>query len=203
MSKAIMRLAAFTAAALIALGLISGPAMADAPGYEIDKPHCSITFKVRHIFVMVPGKFRDFSGDIRFNPGDLAASRIHIAIRVSSLDTGVDQRDEHLESPDFFDAAKYPEIKFVSSNITHLGGDEYLAQGKLTVRGVSKDFALPFKFLGEKPDPMNPKRLVAGFEAAFPIDRLEYGVGDGKFYKMGVVGKDVMVNVDFELARKP
>lgn len=203
MSRTFFRAAMLLAALALLLSPLITPASAQATKYEIDKPHCTVSFKIRHIYVFVHGKFREFSGDIRFDPKDLAHSSIAVAIQVASVDTGIEQRDAHLRTADFFDAAKYPEIKFASQKITHLGGNEYLAQGKLTVKGVSRDFDLPFKFLGEKSNPMDKNLMVAGFETSFSLDRLVLGVGQGKFYKMGVVGKDVIVNLDLELIKKP
>lgn len=190
---------------LAAVLLIINPfvALAKAPQYQFDKPHCTISFKVRHTLAFLHGKFNRFEGDIRFSTQDLAHSSMRISIKSASLDTGINELNQRLINPEFFDAAQYPEIKFVSQRITHQGGDEYALHGKLAIKGIEKDFTIPFRFLGEKPDPMHPDRLVAGFEAAFNLDRLAYHVGNGEYYRMGVAGKEVQICLDFELVRKP
>lgn len=193
MRKCAYFLAIFTAAAI----LWAGPASART--WQIDPPHCAVAFKIKHILALVPGQFRQFDGTIRFDPVDLAGSSIDVTIEVAGIDTGVKQRDDHLRSPDFFDAKKFPQMRFVSKKIVGAGGNRFTAQGTLTMKGVSKEVDLPFTFLGMRPSPMDPKTLVAGFDAALTIDRLVFGVGSGKFYKMGVVGKDVAVSIHLEL----
>ncbi|MGD8561969.1 MAG: YceI family protein [Desulfarculaceae bacterium] len=189
-------------APVVALGLAL--ALTAAPGYaatkwEIDKPHCAIWFEVRHIFAMVPGFFEDFTGTIIFDPQDLAASRVDIKIAIASINTRIEERDAHLRTPDFFDAARFPYMTFKSNEIVHQGGNRYVAKGRLTLKKVTKQIELPFTFLGAKDHPMVGDKMVAGMEAAYVLDRLQYGVGSGKFYNLGVVGKDVAIKIHLEL----
>ena len=147
------------------------------------------------------GQFIDFSGDIYFDPENPGKSRLDFVIKVESVDTKVGKRDTHLRSPDFFDTAKYPLITFRSSKVTDGGGNTYIVEGKLTIKDVSRDVALEFVYHGQKDNPLKPGEIVAGLDARLTIDRLAYHVGDGKFYKMGVVGKDVDILLTLELLR--
>jgi len=87
--------------------------------YTIDPAHTSFDFTVKHMMIsQVPGNFDKFEGQIIYNPTDLANSKANVTIDVSSVNTRNDKRDAHLKSPDFFDAAKFPVITFVSTKFT-------------------------------------------------------------------------------------
>ena len=104
------------------------------------------------------------------------------------IDTGIAQRDEHLRSPDFFAAATHPLITFRSTGITDAGGGVYQVAGKLAIMGKTHDLVLPLTLAGVKDHPTTPGKQVAGFNGRLSVDRLALGVGDGKFYKMGLLG---------------
>lgn len=182
------------------LGLAATQAQAAAK-WDIDPPHCYVGFSVRHILAPVQGVFNSYDGDILFDPDDLATSSVDVAIEVASLSTRNEKRDEHLRSDDFFSAQTFPQMRFRSRSITSLGQGRYLARGALTIRDVTREIDLPFTFLGRVASPMNPNVEVAGFSARLTIDRLEYGVGDGRFYRLGAAGKDVSIIIDLELTR--
>lgn len=177
---------------------ISSIAHASVPEWKVDPGHSGIYFRVTHIFSSVNGFFPDFESDIKFDPANLNESRFSFKVKVKSINTNLRERDRDLTSPQFFDAKKYPEMTFESKSIKHLGKSNYQVVGTLTIKGVTKTISLPFIYFGFKQHPFNPKLNVAGFEARMNIDRLEYNVGDGKFYKMGTVGKDVDVLITVE-----
>jgi len=179
----------------------SGAKAEPAPAWTFDPPHCSVMFFVKHILAKVPGRFDSYSGTVRFDPANLGGSSIDVSVDMASVNTGISQRDEHLKSPDFFETAKYPGMWFVSQRITSKGGNEYLAEGDLTIKDVTKRIQLPFTYLGTKPSPMEQGKQVAGFEARFSINMLEYHVGDGKFQKMGVLGDTVDIVINLEMVR--
>jgi polyisoprenoid-binding protein YceI len=185
--------------AILLTGVLGATPAAAATAWQIDPPHCAVTFTIQHILAKVPGRFGQFTGDIRFDPQDLAGSSIDVTIQVGSIDTGVQQRDQHLLSADFFDAKTYPTMRFVSQSIRKTGENRYTAQGTLTIKKTSQKIELPFSFLGIKGNPMDAKVRVSGFEAVYTLDRLTYGVGDGKFFKMGAVGREVSVAIYLEL----
>lgn len=179
----------------------SGAKTEPAPIWAFDPPHCSVMFFVKHILAKVPGRFDSYTGTVRFDPANLDGSSIDVSVDMASVNTGIAQRDEHLKSPDFFETAKYPGMWFVSQRITSKGGNEYLAEGDLTIKDVTKRIQLPFTYLGTKPSPMEQGKQVAGFEARFSINMLEYHVGDGKFQKMGVLGDTVDIVINLEMLR--
>ncbi|MGE4555524.1 MAG: YceI family protein [Desulfovibrionaceae bacterium] len=170
----------------------------------IDLPHTSVTFNIKHILAPVFGRFDVFQGEMAFDPDNLKESWIKLTISVASIDTGVAQRDGHLRTPDFFDAEKYPDIVFESRDIVRTGEGEYTARGRLTMKGVTKELDVPFRYLGEvkHPNPQEPCTMVQGVEASFSVNRLDFGVGDGKFYKMGMVGDMVTVRISMEILSK-
>jgi polyisoprenoid-binding protein YceI len=187
---------------LVLAGVVPQPTVyAAAPAWEFDRAHAAFYFDVKHIFSTVRGLFEDYSGTFRFDPNQLEESGFDITVKVKSVNTFNTKRDNHLRSNDFFDAGKFPEMKFQSRRITHTGGSQYAVQGTLTIKDVSKDITVPFTFWGVKENPFNPKELVAGFDARFTIDRIEYHVGDRKYYDMGVTGKDIDLFISLEMIR--
>ena len=182
--------------------LAGSQALAAAPQWSLDPAHSGIYFDVQHIYSTVRGKFEDFKATVNFSPDDLAGSRFQFEVEVKSINTGITKRDGHLNSGDFFDSGKYPTMTFSSTAVKHVRDNQYLVEGTLTVKDVSQKVSVPFTFLGITTSPFDKNTQVAGFEARMTIDRLVYHVGGGKFYKMGVVGKDVDVLISLEVTQK-
>ena len=187
---------------LLTLLLVAHDGLAKAPSWELDKAHASIYFGVDHIFMKVRGHFDDFSAAINFDPEDLAGSSFFFEIEVDSINTNNGKRDRHLRSADFFNESKYPVIRFRSSNINATGKNTYDVAGTLTIKGKEYDYILPLTLAGIMDHPMEKGAKVAGFNGEITIDRLDYGVGNGKYYKLGVVGKDVDILVALEVLSK-
>lgn len=188
--------------AFLLLSLLIVPAAYSASdSWELDKSHSNVYFSIDHIFAKVNGNFNDFSSDIVFNPEDLSKSSFAFTIKVDSINTNISKRDKHLLSADFFDEGKHSTMSFTSTSVTAGDGDLYNVAGKLSVKGKDYDVTLPLILAGIKDHPAVPGKEVAGFNGKVVIDRLAYGVGAGKFYKMGVVGKDVEVFVSLEVTR--
>ncbi len=182
--------------------IFSAHAIAAEPQWELDPAHSSIYFGINHIYSTVRGYFEDFKGTVMFSPDDLAGSRFDFEVDVKSINTGNSKRDGHLNSADFFDSKKFPTMSFKSSAVKHVKDNQYLVEGKMTVKDVSETVSVPFTLLGVKVAPFDDKLEVAGFEARMTIDRLAYHVGSGKYYDMGVVGKEVDVLITLEVTRK-
>jgi len=188
--------------AVLFCSFITGQTVKAAPpNWKFDPVHSSFNFGVQHIYSTVWGYFEDFSGTFRFDADNLAESKIDIQVKTKSITTNSRKRDTHLRSAEFFNAASFPLMTFTSSTITHIDGDQYEVSGKLTIKDVSKDIVLPLTFHGIKDNPLNPKELVAGFDSHLTIDRFDYHVGTGKFYDMGVVGKNVTISMSLEMLR--
>ena len=197
-----MKKTVFFSAVMAFMLFIGTNSMAAAPQWQIDPPHSHIYFGIHHIYSTINGYFNDFDGMIQFDPDNLKESRFDFKVNVDSIDTNNGQRDEHLQSADFFDADKFPEMTFKSKSISHKSGDQYEVKGVMTIKDVSRDLTIPFTYFGSRQHPLNPKWVVAGFEARMTIDRLSYHVGTGKFYQMGAVGKEVKVLISVEATRE-
>lgn len=184
------------------LGAIGSPLQAAVRPWEIDKEHTNFYFTVDHVYAKVRGRFTDFSGTFLFDPNDLKDSKISFEIKVKSVDTGISKRDKHVLSADFLDASKYPIMTFTSNSITQTGERTYNVNGTFTIKGASYDLTFPLTYEGMKDHPLLPGMEVSGFNSHFTLDRLAYKVGDGKYYRMGAVGKDVDVLLTIEALRK-
>jgi len=169
--------------------------------YQIDRSHSEVRFRVRHLLSRVGGQFKDFTGEIVFDPDRLEASRVNVLIYAASIDTGVSDRDVHLRSDDFFAVDKYPHLAFVSDRIVRTGADSFTVHGTLTVRGVSPRVELPVTYLGRARDPFG-KDLVA-FEASIRLNRKDLGLTWNAALETGgfLVGDEVDVTLNIEAAR--
>lgn len=182
--------------------LLLGQTHVMAHEWKTDSIHTGILFEVKHIYSTVRGHFSDFTGDVFFDPDNLEKSKFDFVVKVDSINTNNAKRDNHLRSDDFFNAGKYPVMMFKSSRVSHSGGNKYVLEGKMTIRDVTKNMVLEFIYWGQKENPFKKNEMVAGFDTRFNINRLDFHVGNGKFYKMGVVGKDVDVLITLEAVRK-
>ena len=177
------------------------PVLGLSQEWKLDPVHTNFYFGVQHTYATVRGRFTDFNGNIIFDPDQPEKSSFNFVIKVDSIDTGVGKRDTHLRSPDFFDAGRYPLITFKSTKVSSAGDNRYTVEGTLAIKDVSRDLALEFVYLGQKQNPLKADEIIAGLDSSLVIDRLEYHVGDGKFYNMGVVGKDITILITLELLR--
>ncbi len=185
---------------LLAVGLLAASAQlaAAADTYVVDKVHSNVGFRVRHLISKVPGRFADFAGQIVADPAKPEAASVEFTIQTASIDTAVAKRDEHLRSPDFFDAAKYPTITFKSTRVAPAGNDLYNVTGTFTMHGVSKEITLPVRYLGLIKDPWGNQR--AGFELATTLNRKDFGIVWNQTLDTGglMLGDDVEININVE-----
>jgi len=182
--------------------LLTGFADAASLEWNIDKVHSNIYFDITHIFSTVRGKFDDFSGKILIDTEKPEASSVDFEVNVKSVNTFIDQRDTHLRSKDFFNVREYPHMKFRSVTVKHVEGNKYVMKGLFTIKDVTREIEIPFTYLGMKDNPSKKGEQVAGFEAVFRINRLDYNVGNGKYYDMGLIDKDVKILVTLELLKE-
>jgi polyisoprenoid-binding protein YceI len=174
------------------------PLLAAVRSWELDKAHTNIYFTVDHIYSKVRGHFNEYSGEVKFDPKNPAESKFSFKIETASIDTNIAKRDKHLQSADFFDADKYPLMTFESTKITDSGNGLYEVLGKFTVKGVEYELLFPLTLAGIKDHPAVKGKEVIGFNCKVTIDRLAYKVGTGKFFDLGIVGKDVEILVTIE-----
>lgn len=181
----------------VAMLATSSMAMA-AEKYTLDGAHSSANFSVKHMGIStVRGRFTDVSGTIMFDEKAPENSSVTAVIKSASVTTDNATRDKHLNTPDFFDTATYPEIKFQSTSIRHVEGDKYVATGNLTIRDVTKTIELPFT-LAQGKGPKGEPRL--GAEGSLEINRYDYHVS---FDPTGMgVSKDVKIDLSVEAGKE-
>lgn len=180
---------------------ISRFTFAEAEKWEIDKNHSNVYFDVRHTYATVRGKFDDFSGTLQFDPNKLALSSVAIEVNTKSINTNIAKRDNHLRSEEFFAVNEYPTMTFQSTGIKLKEGNKYTLEGHLTIKGKTSKVTVPFTYFGTRENPLKKGQKVAGFEARFSINRLDYGVGTGKYDNMGVIGNRVDILIALEVLK--
>ena len=186
-------------AALFATLLVSTVASADSAVWAIDASHSHVGFNISHLVVSsVNGRFKDVSGKATLDEADLTKSSVDVLIKVYSINTDDEKRDEHLKSPDFFDVAKFPEIKFHSTKIVR-GGKQYKVTGDLTIRDVTKSVTLDGVLSKPIKSPWGKDVRGAKFEGK--IKRGDFGLKWNKKLDAGgvVVGDDVALDIALEL----
>lgn len=179
----------------------TGSTVADT--YSIDPAHSTIGFTVRHLVINnIPGRFKEYTGTISYDAADITKSSVQFTAKVASVDTGVAQRDEHLRTADFFEVAKYPDMTFQSSRIEKKGKDSFIAYGTFSLKGVSKEIAIPFKVYGPINDPFKKTRM--GVEANLVINRQDYGVKYNNTLEGGglVISNDVNIHLNLEAVKQ-
>ena len=133
---------------LASLGLGVAAASA-AETYKLDPVHSSVLFKAKHLNVAdFYGRFNDFSGTVTFDNENPSKSSVNLEVKVESLDTHEAKRDQHLKSPDFFNAKQFPVIAFKSTKVEKAGADSYKVTGDFTLHGVTKPVTVEFKKTG-------------------------------------------------------
>jgi len=171
--------------------------------WTIDTTHTEIGFKIKHLVIStVSGKFTSFEGKLDGEPEDLTKARISFSANIDSITTGNEQRDGHLKSADFFDAANHPKLMFTSTAIEHKNGSDYKVIGDLTIRGTTKPITLNVDF-GDIQNNLYGQ-TVAGFEITGKINRQEYGLTWSAVTEAGgiVVSDDVKLAIDAELVKQ-
>jgi len=168
-----------------------------AQTFKIDPVHSSVGFSIRHLVSNVKGRFTDFSGTIVYDPKKIENSSVNVTIKTTSIDTDNENRDNHLRSPDFFDAEKNPEITFQSTRVVKKG-KKLLMQGTLNLHGVEKSVSFPFQILGTMKDPKGNAR--AGFEAELSLNRKDFGITWNRTLDQGglLLGEEVKIMLAVE-----
>ncbi|MDL2718643.1 MAG: YceI family protein [Acidobacteriota bacterium] len=160
--------------AVLAVIALAPAARAEKETFTFDKPHTEFGFKVRHFVSKVGGRFTKFDGTIELDRANPATSTVKLKIDAASIDTGNPTRDKHLNSADFFDTAKFPEITFNSTKVAAKSKDVYDVTGDLTIRGVTKTVALTVTANGFAGDGRGGQKT--GFDVAGKINRKDFGV---------------------------
>jgi polyisoprenoid-binding protein YceI len=186
----------FVCAIAIVLSIDGVSHAAELQNYEVDPKDSSVSFSVKHIVVSeVRGRFKNFSGTIKFDEADLLHSSVDFKVDTPSIETDNERRDKDLRSPMFLDVAKYPEMSFASQWVKKSKGS-YVLVGTLTLHGVTHEVRVPFIYNGKVKDNMGKVRI--GFSATFTINRQDWGINYNKVLDNGglVAGNEVTVQLD-------
>jgi len=173
-------------------GLMLGMSDASAALYKLDASHTTVGFKIKHMMIStVTGKFNTFDGQYDLDKGVFKS--LKGTIKTASIDTGIQKRDDHLRSADFFDAGKYPEITFVMT-----GATKDQMTGNLSIHGVTKKVTLDIEMGGVIEDPWGNMR--SGFILTGKINRKDFGLNWNKAIEAGgvVVGEEVKLVIEVQ-----
>jgi polyisoprenoid-binding protein YceI len=168
-----------------------------AETFSIDPYHSSVSFRVKHVVGKVSGHFDKFSGTFDYDAAKPQSWSTQASIESTSVNTGIEKRDNHLRSPDFFDVQKFPALTFKSTSVTDVQGNKAKLHGDLTMHGVTKPVILDLEIAGTAKDPIG-KGQRAGATATGRVNRLDYGIGPASGPMSGMVGNDVDITIEIE-----
>ena len=174
----------FALVALLAQAAVTGAAQPPTPAttpnavppaisWAIDPVHSEIDFRIRHLVGIVGGTFNEFSGTVTGTPPAWKDGTVLVEVKVASIDTRIQRRDDHLRSVTFFDVAKYPGMRFESKRVSIRNGNHLTIVGDLTLKGVTKPVVLTGTYLGEIITPLGRR---VGFQVSAVIDRRDFGI---------------------------
>jgi polyisoprenoid-binding protein YceI len=181
------------------LALAAPLALAQTSTWVPDKGHSGVDFSILHMSLSkVRGHFGNISGAITLNDADISKSTVNVTIDVTTVDTGVTNRDNDLKSAKFFDATQFPTATFVSTSVAK-GGAGLTVSGNLTLHGVTKPVVLQVE------GPTGPvtgmdKKPHSGFSATTTVKRTDFGIATG--YPSTVVGDDVALTIDLDVVKQ-
>jgi polyisoprenoid-binding protein YceI len=183
---------------LFLVALTATVAVSAQTKWSVDPMHSSVNFSVKHMGIaFVKGNFGKFDGTITASKADLTDAKISFSVDVKSVNTGVEMRDNHLRTDDFFNAEKYPAMTFESTSFKKLTGNNYALTGKLTIRDVTKNVVFNVVYGGTAKDQQGNTK--AGFGATTTINRLDYNV---KYDPTGAgIAKDIKIELNLEFAQ--
>jgi polyisoprenoid-binding protein YceI len=174
-----------------------------ATKWAIDPMHSEVQFKVKHLVIStVTGSFKNFEGTVETEGDDFSNAKVNFSIDINSIDTNQTMRDDHLKSPEFFDAAQYPHITFKSTSFSKTGEGTYKVTGDLTIKGITKSVSLDVEHGGSATDFYGNTK--AGFELTGKINRKEFGLTWDGVTEAGavVVGEDIKLHINIQLAKQ-
>ena len=182
--------------------LFTATAKPEATAWAVDKSHSSVNFSVTHMMMSeTDGKFKLFDGTILSTKEDFTDAQINFTVDVNSVNTEDEKRDGHLKSDDFFNAEKFPQMKFKSTSFKKVEGKKYVLEGELTIRDVTKKVKFDVVYNGTGKNPWG--MTVAGFKATTVINRMDYNLKWNKALEAGgvLVSEDVNIKVNMEMVK--
>lgn len=175
--------------AIAILAALALPAMAKS--WQVDPAHSRLTFTNSYQGVEYTGQFRRFNAVIDYDPNDLAHAKFDVTVDVTSLDTQNSERDHTALGADFFDTAEFPKAHFVTTAFHKAADGKVVADGVLTLRGVSKPAALTVSF--------KPNGDAATLDVTAQVKRLDFGIGTGQWADPSMIGDGVAVHGHLQL----
>ncbi len=184
---------------IVALAISTGTFAQTA--WKLDNSHSSVKFSVEHLKVSeTEGNFKGFDGTLNSKNADFSDAEITFTVDVKTINTDNEMRDKHLQSDDFFNAEKFPQMKFKSTSFKKVNGNKYVLEGDLTIRDVTKKVKFDVVYRGTQKDPYGNTK--AGFKATGSIKRLEYGLKWNVMTEaVSVVADDVNIVINLEYAQ--
>jgi polyisoprenoid-binding protein YceI len=181
---------------LVVLSMVVGSIAiaADTPQWKLDKAHSGVNFSIKHMVISeVTGNFKDFTITATSDKDDFSDLSVESTIKVASINTENDGRDKHLKSDDFFNAEKFPEIKFKSTSTEKVGDKNYKITGDLTIREITKKVTFDAVYNGTVKAPWGA--TIAAFKATTTINRFDYNLKWNKAIETGGLVAGDMVNI--------
>ncbi|MFZ1399427.1 MAG: YceI family protein [Candidatus Promineifilaceae bacterium] len=171
--------------------------------WQIDSSHSHVNFTARHMMISkVRGAFEKFSGTVNFDEANPTNTTVNIEVDLSSINTRDAQRDGHLQSPDFFDVANYPTMKFVSTRVEQVDANNGRLFGQLTIKDVTKEVVLDVAYAGVAKSPWGTES--AGFSASGNLNRKDWGLTWNQTLETGgvLVGDKINLEIELELVKQ-
>lgn len=180
-------------------------ATSKAVQWQIDPSHSQVEFGVKHMmFTTVKGRFRDVDARIWLHEDNPSESTVEVEIDAASIDTGAEDRDQHLRSADFFDVENHPKVTFRSKRIEGASfqpGEQFKVVGDLTIRGNTREVELDARYEGRGRDPFGNEK--AAFTAETKVDRHDFGLTWNAALESGgvLVGRDIRISIDAQFVK--
>lgn len=188
-----------TSIVLSVLAFVIFSAFTVASAWKSDKAHSRLGFTITHLGISdVTGSFKNFDVTVNATKADFSDATFELTADVNSIDTDIEMRDNHLKSPDFFDAAKYPTLTFKSREIKNAGKNKFKLTGDLTLHGVTKPVTMDVLYRGTIENPMS-KKPTAGFQLTGKIRRSDFGIGAG--FPAPMLSDEVTIKADGEFGQ--
>lgn len=168
--------------------------------WKADPAHTQVSFGITHLGISeVEGLFQEFDGSIISTKDDFSDANYSIVIKVPSINTGVEMRDDHLKNADFFDAEQYPELTFKSNSSEKVGEGKYKVTGDLTFHGITKPVTLDVWYRGTVENPQNGD-VISGFAITGNVKRSDYNLGPD--FPEAMLSDNVVIDVDGEFIKQ-
>jgi polyisoprenoid-binding protein YceI len=171
--------------------------------WQLDPTHSEIQFKIKHLMIStVTGQFNSFKGFVETEGEDFSSAKAVFSADINSISTNNEQRDQHLQNGDFFDAEKFPQVSFEGTGMEKTGDENYKLKGTLTMRGISLPVVLDVEFGGKTQDPWGNTRV--GFAVTGKIKRSDFGLSFGLVSETGniMLGDEVKLFANVQYVKE-